>query len=267
MREKPRLRVAVFRPDDGRASEAAELIESLGADPVADPMLAIEPTTGEGGSGSGAPGSDDSAVVSPREDAEYVILTSKTGVEIAADEGWTSGNAVVCAIGRSTADAIESTGYTVDLVPEEYSSAGLVEALEEDVAGERVEVARSDHGSDVLTAGLEAAGAYVHETVLYRLVRPDGSGESVELAADGALDAALFTSSLTVSHFLAAADARGVRRDAIDGLTGAVVGAIGEPTRNTAEKAGIEVDVVPETADFETLATTVVEDAAPSYRE
>jgi len=250
MREEPRLRVAFFRPDDERSAEAAELIESLGADPVADPMLAVEPT--------------DSC---PREDADYVILTSKTGVELAAEADWDPNGATVCAIGQSTADALESAGYAVDLIPEEYSSTGLVEALDSEVAGARVEVARSDHGSAVLTEGLEAAGAYVHETILYRLIRPDGAGDSAELAASGDLGAALFTSSLTVTHFLAAADARGVRREAIAGLNDAVVGAIGDPTRRTAEDAGIAVDVVPERADFETLAATVVEDAAPTYRE
>ncbi|WP_226011173.1 uroporphyrinogen-III synthase [Halomicrobium salinisoli] len=250
MREEPRLRVAFFRPDDERTDEAVELLESLGADPVPDPMLAVEPT--------GA---------APREDAEYVVLTSKTGVELAAEAGWDPGEASVCAIGEATAEALEDAGYSVDLVPEEYSSTGLVDALADDAAGARVEVARSDHGSDVLTDGLEDAGAYVHETVLYRLVRPESAGESAELAADGDLDAALFTSSLTVTHFLAAADDRGVRDAAVAGLNDAVVGAIGEPTRRTAEDAGVAVDVVPEAADFDALAADAVEEAAPTYHE
>jgi len=103
--------------------------------------------------------------------------------------------------------------------------------------------------------------------VLYELVRPEGSGESAALAADGDLDAALFTSSLTVAHFLEAAEERGVREEAIAGLNDAVVGAIGDPTRETAEDEGIAVDVVPEAADFEKLATAVVEEAAPTYQE
>ncbi|WP_026190173.1 uroporphyrinogen-III synthase [Halomicrobium katesii] len=250
MREEPRLSVAVFRPDDERTTQAVELLESLGADPVPDPMLAVEAT--------GA---------TPRSDADYVVLTSKTGVELATEAGWDPGDATVCAIGRPTADVLEDAGYAVDLVPEEYSSTGLVAALEESVDGARVEVARSDHGSAVLTDGLEAAGAYVHETILYRLVRPEGAGASTERAAAGDLDAALFTSSLTVRHFLAVADERGIRADAVEGLNDAVVGAIGEPTRQTATDAGIDVDVVPDTADFETLATTAVEAAAPSHRE
>ncbi|MFB6074788.1 MAG: uroporphyrinogen-III synthase [Haloarculaceae archaeon] len=249
MREEPRLRVAVFRPDDGRLAAAVELLESLGADSVPDPMLAVEPT-GE----------------RPRGDADWAVLTSKTGAELVAGE-WDPGDAAVAAIGATTADALREAGYAVDAVPDEYSSAGLVEALADDVAGARVEVARSDHGSAVLTDGLAAAGAYVHETVLYELVRPPGSGESVALAAAGDLDAALFTSSLTVEHFLDAAEERGVREAAVAGLSDATVGAIGGPTRETAEQDGIDVDVVPETADFETLAAAVVEAAAPTYHE
>jgi len=255
MREEPRLRVAAFRPDDERLADAVELLESLGADPVPDPMLAVEPATGDGES------------VAPRTDADYVVLTSKTGVELAADAGWEPGAATVCAIGESTADALRDAGYTVDVVPDEYSSTGLVAALGDEVAGARVEVARSDHGSAVLTDGLDAAGAYVHETVLYRLVRPEDSGESADLAAAGDLDAALFTSSLTVEHFLEAAAERGVRDEAVAGLNEATVGAIGEPTRETAEDLGVAVDVVPERADFETLACEVVEAAAPTHRE
>ena len=250
MREEPRLRVAAFRPDDERLRDAVELLESLGADPVADPMLAVDPT---------------GAV--PRPDAAYTIFTSKTGVELAADAEWAVGETTVCAIGDSTAAALESAGYPVDIVPEEFSSTGLVERLEGEVAGQRVEVARSDHGSAVLTDGLEAAGAYVHETVLYKLVRPDGAGESAELAAEGQLDAALFTSSLTVRHFLAAAADRGIREQAIEGLRAATVGAIGTPTKETAENAGISVDVVPGEADFDVLACDVVETAAPTHHE
>ncbi len=233
--------VAFFRPDDERAAEAAEIVESLGAEPLSDPMLAVEPT---------------GAV--PREDAAYTVLTSRTGVELAGEAGWEPAGEVV-AIGSATAGALEERGYRVDRVPEEFSSAGLVAELADEVAGRRVEVARSDHGSAVLTDGLADAGAYVHETVLYRLVRPEGAGEAAAAAAEGRLDGACFTSSLTVEHLLKAAADRGVRGAAVAGLDDAVVGAIGEPTRETAEARGITVDVVPDTADFEALAAAVVE--------
>jgi uroporphyrinogen-III synthase len=243
------VRVAVFRPDDDRMADAVELLDSLGATPVPDPMLAVEPT--------GA---------SP-EEGEYVVLTSKTGVELLAESGWDPGDAALVCIGPATAGAARDAGWTVDVVPEEYTSAGLVERLREAVAGATVEVARSDHGSDVLTDGLRDAGANVHETVLYRLVRPEGAGQSTVMAAGGELEGVCFSSSLTVENFLDAAAERGVREEAVEGLNGLVVGVIGPPTRETAASHGIDVDVVPENADFEELACAVVEAAAPTYHE
>ncbi len=233
--------IAVFRPADDRLATATETLSSLGLDPIADPMLAVEPT--------GA---------MPR-DAEFVVLTSKTGAELVAANGWEPGDATVAAIGASTAEALEAAGYPVDVVPAEYSSRGLVERLRDEVAGATIEVARSDHGSPVLLEGLRDAGATVHETVLYRLTRPSDAGDSTEKVAAGEVDGVAFTSSLTVEHVLAAAEERGIRDVAIAGLSDAVVGAIGEPTRETAAAAGIHVDVVPETADFRALAHAIAD--------
>lgn len=234
-------RVAFFRPDDERAASAAALVRELGAEPLSDPMLAVEPT-GE----------------TPRPDADYTIFTSKTGAELVSESGWAS-DGDIAAIGAPTGEALEAAGYAVDRIPSEFSSTGLVADLAPNAPGATIEVARSDHGSDVLLDGLNDAGAYVHETVLYRLVRPEGSGDSAVAAANGELSGVCFTSSLTVEHFLDAAEERGVRDAAIDGANRATVGAIGTPTRETAERLGIEVDVVPETASFEALATAVVD--------
>jgi uroporphyrinogen-III synthase len=233
--------VAVFRPDDERIEAAVELLRSLGAEPVPDPMLEVEPT---------------GAVPA---DAPLVVLTSKTGVELAAEAGWQPGDVDLAAIGPATAAAAREAGWTVDVVPDEYTSAGLVAALEPRVAGGRAVVARSDHGSDILLDGLREAGAEVTETVLYRLTRPAGAGDSAAAAAAGDLDAAAFTSSLTVENFLAAAADRGVEDAARAGLADAVVGAIGPPTAETATDSGVDVDVVPDEASFEALATAVVD--------
>lgn len=232
-------RIAVFRPADDRLEAAVAYLESLGVQPVADPLLAVEAT--------GA---------SPRSDAEFVVFTSKTAAGLL--DSWSPGRATVCAIGPRTADALDAVGIPVELVPETYSSAGLVDALGPRVAGARVEVARSDHGSETLLAGLEDAGAYVHETILYRLVRPPDAGETVQEAINGEIAAVLFTSSLTVEYFLDAAADRECRAEAIAALNQLVVGAIGDPTRNTACSAGIDVDIVPEEATFEALADRVV---------
>lgn len=238
-----RPRVAVFRPDDGRIDDAAALLETLGAEPVPDPMLTIEPT------GETPP------------DADFVVLTSATGVDVLADAGWEPGDATLCCIGQSTADAAEEVGWTVDRVPEQYDSAGMVAELRNDVAGETVALARSDRASATMPEGLREVGAEVTETTLYRLRRPEDAGESAELATEGRLDGAVFTSSSTVEGFLTAAEARTVREAAVSGLADAVVGVIAEGPAETACENGITVDVVPDEADFEALARAVVERA------
>jgi uroporphyrinogen-III synthase len=187
--------VAVFRPADERIDRAVDFLESLGATPVPDPMLAVDPT--------GATPAD----------APIVVFTSKTGVELAAEAGWNPGGRTLVAIGPATAEVAREAGWSVDVVPEEYTSAGLVSALRGRVEGEHVSVARSDHGSAVLVEGLADAGARVTETVLYRLQRPAAAGESAELAAAGDLDGLAFTSSLTVEHWRArGGGGRGDRR-------------------------------------------------------
>ena len=234
-------KVAVFRPAGERIETASELLAELGVEPVSDPMLTTEAT---------------GAVA--RTDAEYTVLTSTTGVGLLAEQGWQA-ETTLCAIGSTTAEALREAGYDADIVPEEFSSAGLVSRLADEVDGERVEIARSDHGSDVLPDGLTDAGAYVHETTLYRLTRPEGSGHSTQLAADGELAGVAFTSPLTVAYFLDAA-AETTSRDAVrEALDDTVVGCIGEPTREAAREAGIDVDIVPATASFEALARGVVE--------
>jgi len=85
--------VAVFRPDDDRLERAVALLAELGTEPVTDPMLAVEPTD-----------------ATPRTDAEYVVLTSKTGAELVSEAGWDPGDATVCAIGPATADALREEG-------------------------------------------------------------------------------------------------------------------------------------------------------------
>ncbi|MFB6109246.1 MAG: uroporphyrinogen-III synthase [Halodesulfurarchaeum sp.] len=234
-------RVAVFRPTDGRLEAAVDLLAEHGVEPVGDPLLEIRTTDRV-----------------PRTDAAVTVFTSKTGVEQAVQGGWTPGDTRLATIGPTTADAAEDAGFEVDVIPAEYTSAGLVEALADSVGGDRVEVARSDHGSQVLIEGLLDAGAYVHETVLYELAIPDGAGESVELAAEGELDAALFTSSLTVEHFLGIAADRGIETAVREGLAEAVLGAIGSPTAETAAAAGLSVDVVPANAEFEALLRAVL---------
>jgi uroporphyrinogen-III synthase len=233
-------KVAFFRPADKREKRAVEIVREHGFEPLSDPLLETVPTGAE-----------------PRTDADYVVLTSVTSVRLAS-ELLRDTEAVVCAVGPKTADALRAEGIDVDIVPERYTSTGLVDALNEaGVNGVRVEVARSDHGSDELLDGLNEAGAYVHETVLYEITRPEGGGEAtVKALRKDTLDAVLFTSSLNVEHLVEVLEEAGVGVDALDDV---LVCAIGEPTRSTAESISVKVDLVPDEETFESLVEAAAE--------
>lgn len=228
--------IAAFRPPDHRAESARTTIEAAGANALLDPMLVPEPTGDR-----------------PRDDADWTILTSVTAAGLPAVTAWSPENTRVAAIGPKTADALADIGIEVDIVPETYTSDGLVAAMADEIDGARIELARSDHGSDALPAGLQTAGAYVHETVLYRLGRPADAGDSIEGVIAGAVDALAFSSSLTVAHFLETADELGMREALDSKLDDTIVGVIGPPTAETARSAGLAVDVVASEATFEAL--------------
>lgn len=237
-----RPRVAIFRPSDDRTERAVSTLDGIGLAAVVDPMVEPEPT---------------GAV--PRSDAEVTVFTSSTAASILADRSWSPADTEVAAIGPRTATALTDIGIDVDHVPDRYESSGLVECLEPNARGQRIEVARSDHGSETLLTGLHDAGAYVHETVLYRLERPADAGTSVEALGAGTLDALAFSSSLTVRHFMALAQDRlddATRRSALDEV---VVGAIGQPTATTARDHGLAVDVIAPEATFDALARAIVD--------
>ncbi|SFL32698.1 uroporphyrinogen-III synthase [Halogranum rubrum] len=234
--------VAVLRPDDTRIVEAVGYLRSLGASPVADPMLTIQPTGATPSVG------------------DYYVFTSRTGVHIAAEQNWLPGNSTVCAVGERTASALQACGVSVDIVPSTFTSAGLVEELAGEVDGSTVEIARSAHGSDVLIQGLEATGADVHETQLYRLERPQAAGQSVSLAIDGQLDGILFTSPKTVDHLFEIAAEQDNVHALQQGIAETVIGAIGTPTARAVRGHDITVDVQPDTIEFPELANRTVKE-------
>lgn len=234
-------RVAVLRPNDERISDATKYLQSLDVSPVADPMLTIRPTK------------------KMPTMADYYVFTSRTGVEIVAQQNWDPGTATVCAVGQKTASTLRDYGVSVDVVPSTFTSAGLVEELAAEVDGSTVEIARSAHGSDVLIQGLETAGADVHETQLYRLERPTTAGQSVILAMDGQLDGILFTSPRTVNHFCEIATEQDGIPTLQRGTTETIIGAIGSPTARAIRNHGFSVDVIPDTVEFSQLADRTVD--------
>lgn len=233
------MKVAIFRPET-KEKESKKILNSLGFDVLSDPLLEFIPTENK-----------------PLETADYFIFTSTTGIDVLYKldidfEVFNSG--IVCAIGPKTRDALEDKNIDVDVVPTEYSSKGLVETLNDRIKEKKIEIARSDHGSIELLKGLNNSGGFVHETVLYRIEKPEmGGKKTIDALVDNELDAVLFTSSLMVEYFLEASKKYSTKDKILESLSNCIIGCIGERTKHTAESYGITVDYIPKNETFEDL--------------
>jgi uroporphyrinogen-III synthase len=139
---------------------------------------------------------------------QWLIVTSANGVKALRERGIGPASFAglkVAAVGSATAQALREMRLEIAVTPEEYVAESLVEALGDQVGGKRVLVARAAAARDVIPDELRARGATVDVVDAYRTVIPVGSVTAVRtiVEADGLIpDAAIFTSSSTVTNFL-----------------------------------------------------------------
>jgi uroporphyrinogen III methyltransferase/synthase len=231
-------RVVVTRARE-QASELVSRLRAAGAEPIEVPVIRI--TDPEDG------GAALRAAAARLHEFDWVVLTSVNGAERLCAEvrdARAFGDALVAAIGPATAATLRRRGIVADLTPARFVAEALVDAFP---AGDgRVLLARAAVARDVLPEGLRAKGWAVEVVDAYRTERED-VGERVRAAAGGA-DAITFTSSSTVTSYLAALGA---------GAVPPVVACIGPVTAATARECGLRVDVEAEEHTVEGLVAAL----------
>ncbi len=244
--------IAIMRPASYLA-ESVKLANAMGFDAITAPMIDVVDI---------ADGQFKKFLQRIMEgEADYVVFTSANGVEftflklIDHDEFVEQLNKIhIVAIGPKTKNALIKNGIRVSIVPESYSSEGLVEQLE-GIEGAAVEIVRSSHGSPVLVEGLRKKGAIVHETQVYEIICPrdERHVKLIEKTLKGKVDIFAFTSSMMVRNFIALAEEMGARDEIIKMMNEKIVAAIGKPTSDMLAEFGVEVKVMPERYTFEEL--------------
>jgi uroporphyrinogen-III synthase len=212
-------RIVITRPEPDAARLAARL-RGMGAVPVLVPSIRIEFTD---------PPELDRALAEIRS-YDWVIFTSRSGVEAVFRRTTSLRGPKVAAIGPATARALKARGIEPDLVPRQYVAEAILDALG-DVRGLAFLLPRADIAREALAEGLEMRGARVVEIAAYRTV-----AEANRPADLGPVDAITFTSSSTVRGFLAGGPVP----------SGAKVVCIGPITARTAQEYGLEVAAVAE---------------------
>ena len=249
-------RVLVTRSRE-QATELADLLTGLGADPVVAPMIQILPPEDR------APLLRAASTVNT---FDWVVFTSANAVDAVMQAVVETGGDVrslkgpmLCAVGSATAEQLARYGIKVDLVPSEYRAEALAGALAAHGSLDEVRVLlpRADIGREVVAESLRAGGALVTEVVAYRNVLDEASDAGPDIyrmLLDRELDVVTFTSASAVRNF---AKIYGTEQ-AVDLLSKAVVAVIGPVTAEAAARLGIPVHVQPTTYTVPALVEAIV---------
>jgi uroporphyrinogen III methyltransferase/synthase len=247
-------RILVTRARE-QASEFTELLEAQGAEVLQFPLIEFAPPeTWE----------PLDQAIERLETYRWVIFTSANGVEafflrlrVLRQDARRLGAASICAIGPATAETLERHSIIPDTVPNEFRAEGIIEAFKQyDLRGARILLPRAKVARDLLPKELEQLGATVEVVPAYRTLRADADREMLkQLFQDRKIDLVTFTSSSTVTAFVELLE----KDDLTLLLENVRIACIGPITAETAERAGLKVDIMPDQYTVPALVESILQ--------
>ena len=202
--------------------------------------------------------------------AQYdgLIFTSVNGVRFFAERLKTIEQDIrdlkgvrVFTIGPKTAEAVRDLGIRVDVVPEKFVAESLIESME-NIKGQRFLIPRATVAREILPEQLRKMGAIVDVAPAYKTVLPsqpvDALGKRLK---EGNVDVITFTSSSTVTNFLALTG-----EQLLPEIKKAKIACIGPITAKTARDAGLNVEIVPEAYTVSALMDAIENYFQPSSK-
>lgn len=251
-------RILVTRALD-QAGEFTKVLEKNGAEPIAFPTIKTVPPPSWGPLDK---------AIKKIGSYDWAIFTSVNGVKYfferlrKLDRDLRELKGVkICAIGPMTEKAIKNLGIKVDLTPKEYRAEAIIDALgKRNIKGRKFLLARAMKAREIIPIEIKRLGGKIDVVPSYKTIRPaKEAGELKELLLEGGVDIVTFTSSSTVTNFVAM-----FRKAEIpELLDGVCVACIGPITADTAKENGIKVDIMPK----EYTIPALTEAMAGYYRE
>lgn len=239
-------RVLVTRP----AHQAVDLMAALaarGAEPLACPLLAIEPVP---------------VAVPDLAGFDWVVITSANGVDalhraLETMDRWPDSTRLAV-VGPGTAQRAQDLGWPVILQASPATGENLAAQMRSlDLATRRVLRVRGDLAPPVIENALGDAGADVTILTAYRTVSRPLPAEVMERLATRTLDAVVFASGSAISSLVAAAPA-------LDLPAWLPAACIGPVTAEVAREVGWQHLTVAESTGAEALAAAVAALAPPA---
>ena len=184
----------------------------------------------------------------------WIIFTSLNGVKYFFERLYAKGmdardlrGPEIAVVGKSTADLLHTYGVNADLIPPVFTGEGLAESLlDQGIEGRSILIPRALKAREMMPETLRGAGAQVTVAPVY--INTPLQENKEEMRAEltsGSVDMVTFTSSSTVTNFLAMLEPESPE-ELLELFAGVKVAAIGPITAKTVTDSGLQVDVQPE---------------------
>ena len=238
-----------------QASDFAEKLRLLGAEPIEFPTLTVSP-----------PSDDYAAIDAALADlsrTDWLVFTSVNGVQHVFERITSAGHDAralapvkVAAVGQATADALLARGIRADFTPSEFVGESIATEFPVPLQGLRLLLARAEAARDDLPRLLQEGGASVADAPAYQTGFANDAAASEQIKAqlaNGGIDIITFASSNTVRNFVEAVGGA----DAVPATV--VLAAIGPVTAQTCRELLREPDCIASEHTLDGLVTALSE--------
>lgn len=197
-------RIAITRPAQ-RSKAAMEIIDELGGETVIRPTLELKLTNSD----------SLKHLISEAGNLDWLIITSVTSIESIFKFypdflHKLSSKCKIATIGHKTAEVAIDNQLPIDLIPEDYTAEGLLEAFESiDLNNKIVGIPRTYSARTLLPDELEKRGAKVILAESYKSGMPEDVSlieKLIDEILNEEIDGIIFTSPLTVSNLFEVAN-------------------------------------------------------------
>jgi len=238
-----------------QSKDSAEMFKQLGADVIIFPTLDVVPPDNW---------KEFDLIITGKSKIHFLIFTSVHAVKMFLKRCeelaiiFDFENTKVVAVGNKTASICEKNNIPVNIIPQKFSSTGVIEELiNYDLRNKLIFIPRSAIGREELPEGLKALGTEIKTAPVYNISLPseDNIKKSVETLNKTKPDLFIFTSPSTFENF--------VRIQKIDDpvqyFTGFDIAAIGPTTKTAIENKNVHVNIIPGEYTIDGLAKAIIE--------
>jgi uroporphyrinogen-III synthase len=238
-----------------QSKESSEIFKQLGANVITFPTLDIVPPSSW---------KEFDKVVKGRTKIDFIIFTSAHAVKMFVKR-CSDLNLIIdfsrlkiTAIGNKTSAVCSKFNIPVHIIPQKFSSEGVVEELSNyNLKDKVVFIPRSEIGREDLPEDLEKLGAIIKAAPVYNVSIPpeDKIAKYLEVLKNSKPDLFIFTSPSTFENFLEILKIN----NPVKYFKNYDIAAIGPTTRSAIENHYVNVNILPKEYTLSALAKAIVE--------